>query len=86
MLSLQVIVVREMNLSSHWYSVVFAASPIGILIGALITKKIRTYKTITTAFIFTAIMGIFLRCNGYDIESVLIFFLLFSVGNCIWCE
>ena len=38
-LSLQVIVVREMNLSTRWYSIVFAASPIGILIGAFITKR-----------------------------------------------
>ncbi len=38
MLSLQVIVVREMDLSTGWYSIVFAASPIGILIGAFITK------------------------------------------------
>ena len=39
MLSLQVIVVREMDLSTRWYSIVFAASPIGILIGAFITKR-----------------------------------------------
>ncbi|MGH1039366.1 MFS transporter [Bacillus wiedmannii] len=71
MLSLQVIVVREMDLSMQWYSIVFAASPIGILIGAFITKKIRTYKTITTAFIFTAIMGIFNAAMGTTVNPVL---------------
>ncbi|MGH0424106.1 MFS transporter [Bacillus pretiosus] len=71
MLSLQVIVVREMDLSMQWYSIVFAASPIGILIGALITKKIRTYKTITTAFICTAIMGIFNAAMGTTLNPVL---------------
>ncbi|MDA2311884.1 MFS transporter [Bacillus cereus group sp. BfR-BA-01511] len=71
MLSLQVIVVREMDLSTRWYSIVFAASPIGILIGAFITKKIRTYKTITTAFIFTAIMGIFNAAMGTTVNPVL---------------
>ena len=71
MLSLQVIVVREMDLSTGWYSIVFAASPIGILIGAFITKKIRTYKTITTAFIFTAIMGIFNAAMGTTVNPVL---------------
>ena len=39
MLSLQVIVVREMDLSTRWYSIVFVASPIGVLIGAFITKR-----------------------------------------------
>lgn len=71
MLSLQVIVVREMDLSTRWYSIVFVASPIGILIGAFITKKIRTYKTITTAFIFTAIMGIFNAAMGTTVNPVL---------------
>ncbi|WP_412676123.1 MFS transporter [Bacillus paranthracis] len=71
MLSLQVIVVREMDLSTGWYSIVFAASPIGILIGAFITKKIRTYKTITTAFIFTAIMGVFNAAMGTTLNPVL---------------
>ncbi|TKH10768.1 MFS transporter, partial [Bacillus wiedmannii] len=71
MLSLQVIVVREMDLSMQWYSIVFAASPIGILIGAFITKKIRTYKTITTAFIFTTIMGIFNAAMGTTVNPVL---------------
>ncbi|MGQ0517112.1 MFS transporter, partial [Bacillus sp. D-CC] len=50
MLSLQVIVVREMDLSTGWYSIVFAASPIGILIGAFITKKISTYKSSRNRF------------------------------------
>ena len=71
MLSLQVIVVREMDLSTRWYSIVFVASPIGILIGAFITKKIRTYKTITTAFIFTAIMGVFNAAMGTTLNPVL---------------
>ncbi|MDC2941169.1 MFS transporter [Bacillus thuringiensis] len=71
MLSLQVIVVREMDLSTRWYSIVFVASPIGVLIGAFITKKIRTYKTITTAFIFTAIMGIFNAAMGTTVNPVL---------------
>ncbi|MFB5545858.1 MFS transporter [Bacillus cereus] len=71
MLSLQVIVVREMDLSTRWYSIVFVASPIGILIGAFITKKIRTYKTITIAFIFTAIMGIFNAAMGTTVNPVL---------------
>ncbi|MDA1797753.1 MFS transporter [Bacillus cereus group sp. BY6-1LC] len=71
MLSLQVIVVREMDLSTRWYSIVFAASPIGILIGAFITKKIRTYKTITTAFICTAIMGVFNAAMGTTLNPVL---------------
>ncbi|MEB9507435.1 MFS transporter [Bacillus anthracis] len=71
MLSLQVIVVREMDLSTRWYSIVFVASPIGILIGAFITKKIRTYKTITTAFICTAIMGIFNAAMGTTVNPVL---------------
>ncbi|EDX65911.1 MFS transporter [Bacillus cereus] len=71
MLSLQVIVVREMDLSTRWYSIVFAASPIGILIGAFITKKVRTYKTITTAFICTAIMGIFNAAMGTTVNPVL---------------
>ncbi|HFJ9315631.1 MFS transporter [Bacillus anthracis] len=71
MLSLQVIVVREMNLSTQWYSIVFAASPIGILIGAFITKKIRAYKTITTAFIFTAIMGVFNAAMGTTLNPIL---------------
>lgn len=71
MLSLQVIVVREMDLSTRWYSIVFVASPIGILIGAFITKKIRTYKKITTAFIFTAIMGIFNAAMGTTVNPVL---------------
>ncbi|TEA48100.1 MFS transporter [Bacillus sp. BH2] len=71
MLSFQVIVVREMDLSTRWYSIVFVASPIGILIGAFITKKIRTYKTITTAFIFTAIMGIFNAAMGTTVNPVL---------------
>ncbi|MCQ0957250.1 MFS transporter [Bacillus cereus] len=71
MLSLQVIVVREMDLSTRWYSIVFVASPIGILIGAFITKKIRIYKTITTAFIFTAIMGIFNAAMGTTVNPVL---------------
>lgn len=71
MLSLQVIVVREMDLSTRWYSIVFVASLIGILIGAFITKKIRTYKTITTAFIFTAIMGIFNAAMGTTVNPVL---------------
>lgn len=70
-LSLQVIVVREMDLSTGWYSIVFAASPIGILIGAFITKKIRTYKTITTAFICTAIMGVFNAAMGTTLNPVL---------------
>ncbi len=70
-LSLQVIVVREMDLSTGWYSIVFAASPIGILIGAFITKKIRTYKTITTAFISTAIMGVFNAAMGTTLNPVL---------------
>ncbi|EJR55928.1 hypothetical protein IIM_01020 [Bacillus cereus VD107] len=80
MLSLQVIVVREMNLSSYWYSVVFAASPVGILIGALITKKNRTYKTITTAFIFTAIMGIFNAAMGTTLNPFLFSFYYFLSG------
>ncbi|MCU4922853.1 MFS transporter [Bacillus cereus] len=71
MLSLQVIVVREMDLYTRWYSIVFVASPIGILIGAFITKKIRTYKTITIAFIFTAIMGIFNAAMGTTVNPVL---------------
>ncbi|WP_412674879.1 MFS transporter [Bacillus mobilis] len=71
MLSLQVIVVREMDLSTQWYSIIFAASPIGILIGAFITKKIRAYKTITTAFIFTAIMGIFNAAMGTTLNPIL---------------
>lgn len=71
MLSLQVIVVREMDLSTQWYSIVFAVSPIGILIGAFITKKIRAYKTITTAFIFTAIMGIFNAAMGTTLNPIL---------------
>ncbi len=71
MLSLQVIVVREMDLSTGWYSIVFAASPIGILIGAFITKKIRTYKTITTAFICTAIMGVFNAAMGTTLNPIL---------------
>ncbi|MHC2833691.1 MFS transporter [Bacillus sp. F9_6S_D1_P_5] len=71
MLSLQVIVVREMDLSTQWYSIVFAASPIGILIGAFITKKIRAYKTITTALIFTAIMGIFNAAMGTTLNPIL---------------
>lgn len=70
-LSLQVIVVREMDLSTLWYSIVFAASPIGILIGAFITKKIRTYKTITTAFICTAIMGVFNAAMGTTLNPIL---------------
>ncbi|MGH0782485.1 MFS transporter [Bacillus cereus] len=70
-LSLQVIVVREMDLSTGWYSIVFAASPIGILIGAFITKKIRTYKTITTAFICTAIMGVFNAAMGTTLNPIL---------------
>ena len=40
MLSLQVIVVREMDLSTGWYSIVFAASPIGILIEHLLRKRL----------------------------------------------
>ncbi|WP_438357951.1 MFS transporter [Bacillus wiedmannii] len=71
MLSLQVIVVREMDLPTQWYSIVFAASPIGILIGAFITKKIRAYKTITTALIFTAIMGIFNAAMGTTLNPIL---------------
>ncbi|AYF09471.1 MFS transporter [Bacillus paramobilis] len=71
MLSLQVIVVREMDLSTQWYSIIFAASPIGILIGAFITKKIRAYKTITTAFIFTATMGIFNAAMGTTLNPIL---------------
>lgn len=80
MLSLQVIVVREMDLSTGWYSIVFAASPIGILIGAFITKKIRSYKTITTAFIFTAIMGIFNAAMGTTLNPVLFTFYYFLSG------
>lgn len=79
-LSLQVIVVREMDLSMRWYSIVFAASPIGILIGAFITKKIRTYKTITTAFIFTAIMGVFNAAMGTTLNPVLFTFYYFLSG------
>ncbi|MFJ8239309.1 MFS transporter [Bacillus tropicus] len=79
-LSLQVIVVREMDLSMQWYSIVFAASPIGILIGAFITKKIRTYKTITTAFICTAIMGVFNAAMGTTLNPVLFTFYYFLSG------
>ncbi|PEP28050.1 MFS transporter [Bacillus wiedmannii] len=80
MLSLQVIVVREMDLPTQWYSIVFAASPIGILIGAFITKKIRAYKTITTALIFTAIMGIFNAAMGTTLNPILFSFYYFLSG------
>ena len=69
-LSLQVIVVREMDLSTQWYSIVFAASPIGILIGALITKRFVHIKRLRLPLYLQLLWG-FNAAMGTTLNPVL---------------
>lgn len=59
MLSLQVHVIK-MEVNSFWWSVIFTSSPVGIIIGSLISRKLKlNNRTYTDAYVFCSLMGFF---------------------------
>lgn len=87
MLTLRVIVIN-MEVSSLWWSIIFASSPVGIIIGAIISIKLKYQRNIFIyGFICCAVMGFFNILMGLanTILMLTIFFFLsgiaFGMGN-----
>lgn len=58
-LCLQVFVVRDMSLSSVWWGIIFTSSPVGIIIGSLLSRKIKLdKKMVSFSFIFVIVVGV----------------------------
>lgn len=82
MLTIQVNIIN-MNVSSIWWSIVFASSPIGIIIGATISRKmnLKTDNDIYFyAFLFCALMGLFNILMGFANHPISFTFLYFLSG------
>lgn len=80
-LCLQVFVVREMDLSTLWWGIVFASSPVGVIIGSLLSRKIKINKDfVSSSFIFVCIVGVLNILMGLTYNPWLFSFLYFCSG------
>jgi MFS family permease len=78
--TLQVFVVRA-EFSPMWWSIIFASSPVGIILGAVLARTLKvSLKTLSNSFFFTMIMGIFNTMMGF-VHNPLFFSVLFLLSG-----
>lgn len=66
------------NIEQFWYGIVLASSPIGIIIGATLSRKVKWgNRLIYISFIFVAIMAVFNIFMGIAINNLVLFSTLF---------
>lgn len=79
-ITLQVFVVR-MDISAIWWSIIFVSSPLGIIIGAFLSRLLKLdKKMVEHAFIYVGIMGIINIAMGC-VQNVVIFTFLFFLSG-----
>ncbi|UOB20199.1 MFS transporter [Macrococcus armenti] len=68
--------------SKFWYGVIFASSPIGVIIGAAISRRINWGKRlIYISFIFVAVMACFNLMMSLYMDNLYVFTFLFGVSG-----
>ncbi|GIO38207.1 hypothetical protein J41TS12_30680 [Paenibacillus antibioticophila] len=78
--TLQVFVVRA-EFSPVWWSIIFASSPVGIMVGAVLARTFKfSLKTLSNSFFFTMIMGVFNTLMGF-VNNPLFFSVLFFLSG-----